>query len=146
VFFYLSFRRQEESEKKAETTVEKNIYCPAAKTSLLLMNRRFYVYILTNQLRTVLYTGVTNDICRRITEHYAGRGQDHSFTSRYNVYYLIYYEIHQYVNNAIAREKEIKGWRREKKMQLIYQFNPTLKFMNETLLGQWPPREITGRL
>jgi putative endonuclease len=96
------------------------------------MSTCYYVYILTNQLRTVLYTGVTNDICQQIIEHYTGRGQDHSFTSRYDVYYLTYYEIDQYLNNAIAREKEIKGWRMEKKDATHQSVWPSLKFVNET--------------
>lgn len=65
----------------------------------------YYVYILTNELRTVLYTGVTNDLLQRITEHYNYRGQPHSFTSKYHVYYMLWFEPHQYINNAIAREK-----------------------------------------
>ena len=101
------------------------------------MRSRYYsVYILTNLLRTVLYTGVTNNLEQRIIEHYANRGLKKSFTSKYNVYYLLYYEDHQYINDAIAREKEIKSWRRERKMKLINQFNPSLTFLNEKLFGQ----------
>ena len=85
----------------------------------MLNPKCFYVYILTNQLRIVLYTGVTNDLKQRIQEHYSQRGQKTSFTGKYHVYYLLYYEPHKYINNAIAREKEIKGWTREKKMALI---------------------------
>ena len=64
----------------------------------------------------------------------------------YHAYYLIYFEIHKYVNNAIASEEEIKGWIREKKMKLINEMNPTLKFLNEELFGVWPPKEIESRL
>ena len=106
----------------------------------------YYVYILTNELKTVLYTGVTNNLLQRITEHYTFRGQQYSFTSKYNVYYLLWFESHQYINNAITREKEIKGWRREKKMELIAQMNPELKFLNEELFGKWPPEELTERV
>jgi putative endonuclease len=99
----------------------------------------FYVYILTNQLRTVLYTGITNNIQRRLLEHYEHRGQGKTFTGRYNVYYLLYYEHHRYVLNAIAREKEIKSWSRQKKMELINTMNPSLAFLNVEVVGQWPP-------
>jgi putative endonuclease len=102
--------------------------------------------MLTNFKRTVLYTGVTNDIEQRVIEHYRSRGQNHSFTGKYHAYYLLYYEPHQYVNNAIRREKEIKGWSREKKMQLIAEFNPALEFLNEKLFGCWPPKQLTSRL
>jgi putative endonuclease len=104
------------------------------------------VYVLNNQQRTVLYTGVTNNLEQRIVEHYTKKGQNNSFTSKYHAYYLLYYEPHQYINNAIWREKEIKGWRREKKMQLINEFNPGLAFLNEKLFGCWPPKEFTSRL
>jgi putative endonuclease len=107
--------------------------------------RSYYVYILTNQLKTVLYTGVTNDLKQRVTEHYMQRGQKTSFTGKYHVYWLLWYEEHQYINNAIAREKEIKGWRREKKMILINSTNSGLKFLNEDLFGEWPPEDIIHR-
>ena len=110
------------------------------------MNHKiFYVYILTNQLKTVLYTGITNNLEQRIIEHYAARGTKKSFTGKYNIHYLLYFEAHKYVLNAIAREKEIKGWRREKKMQLIAGFNPSLTFLNEEIFGHWPPKELPTR-
>ena len=108
---------------------------------MFIRSRCYYVYILTNQQRTVLYTGVTNDLEQRILQHYRSRGQSDSFTGKYHAYYLLYYEPHPYINNAIAREKEIKHWRREKKMRLINAFNPNLEFLNEKLLGCWPPKE-----
>jgi putative endonuclease len=107
--------------------------------------KTFYVYILTNQLKTVLYTGMTNNLEQRIIEHYQQRDQKTSFTGKYNVYFLLYFETHQYVNNAIARENEIKSWRREKKMQLIAEMNPSLKFLNEEVFGKWPPDELPER-
>lgn len=112
---------------------------------MLLRSRCYYVYILTNVHRTVLYAGVTNDLEQRIIEHYRSRGQNQSFTGRYNVYYLLYYEPHQYILNAIARETEIKKWRREKKMQLIAEQNPGLDFLNEQVFGCWPPKEMPSR-
>lgn len=108
--------------------------------------KSFYVYILTNSLKTVLYTGVTNDLRQRIMEHYQNRGQPQTFCGRYNVYWLLYYEEHKYINEAIAREKEIKDWRREKKMQLIAGINPELKFFNQQIFGKWPPEELTSRM
>ena len=99
----------------------------------------YYVYILTNLNKSVLYTGVTNNLQRRIIEHWKERGSDVCFTSQYHVYYLLYYEHYQYIDQAIAREKEIKNWRREKKMKLIQNFNPALEFLNREVFGEWPP-------
>jgi putative endonuclease len=89
------------------------------------MENRYFVYILTNKGKTVLYTGVTNDLLRRIAEH--KQGITKGFTSRYNIKNLIYFEEYQDVNQAIQREKEIKGWRRQKKVDLILKSNPDLK-------------------
>ena len=110
-----------------------------------MVSRCYYVYILTNALKTVLYTGVTNDLEQRIFEHYKYRGQGTSFTSKYNVYFLLYYEQHPYINNAIAREKEIKSLSRKGKMELISTMNPQLDFLNKALFGEWPPKELTER-
>jgi putative endonuclease len=105
----------------------------------------YYVYLTTNSNRRVLYTGVTNDLEQRIIEHYSGRGKAASFTAKYQAFYLLFYERFTYINNALAREKEIKGWRRSKKLELIRAFNPEMKFLNEELFGQWPPGEWTTR-
>jgi len=93
----------------------------------------YFVYILTNKNKTVLYTGVTNDLYRRISEHYENSKPFHhsSFAGSYNAYHLIYYERFTQVTNAIAREKEIKGWRRSKKEALINTMNPKWNFLNE---------------
>src|SRR5690349_20662998 len=96
----------------------------------------FYVYILTNLQKTVLYIGVTNDLKQGTQEHYSQRGQKTSFTEKYHVYYLLYYEPHQYINKTIAREKKLKDG--QKKMKLINEMNPSLKFLNEELFGCWP--------
>ena len=104
---------------------------------LFMRQKKYYVYILTNKEKTVLYSGVTNDLEQRITEHYTGRESRHSFTSKYRCYYLLFYETFDYINNAITREKEIKGWRKDKKLQLIRAFNPEFMFLNEKLLGKW---------
>jgi putative endonuclease len=110
-----------------------------------MSQKSFYVYIICNELKTVLYTGVTNNLEERIIEHYKFRGQKKSFTARYNVYFLLYYEPYRYINNAIAREKEIKAWSRKKKLELIATTNPALKFLNEEFFGNWPPGELAER-
>jgi putative endonuclease len=86
-----------------------------------LMRHQYWVYILASKTG-VLYVGVTNDIERRIVEHKSKRAD--AFTARYNVTRLVYCEEFRYINDAIAREKEIKGWRREKKVRLIDAENP----------------------
>ena len=85
----------------------------------------FYVYIMSNYKRTTFYTGFTDHIIRRVIEHKSGLGSQ--FTKKYRLKYLVYFEEHQYVNNAIAREKEIKKWRREKKIRLIKSLNLEMK-------------------
>jgi putative endonuclease len=83
--------------------------------------REYYVYILCNESGT-LYTGMTNDLNRRAYEH---RHQLHDgFTKRYNVCRVVYYETYADVREAIAREKQIKAWRRSKKLDLIRSLNP----------------------
>ena len=82
----------------------------------------YYVYILTTKYNTVLYTGVTNDIQRRVFEHKTGKTE--GFTKKYNVHKLVYYEVFDYVDLAIAREKQIKGYSRDKKIKLIESENP----------------------
>jgi putative endonuclease len=84
-------------------------------------DRRFYVYILSNISRT-LYVGVTNDIERRIWEH--RQKKIDGFTKEYNVTMLVYLEEYGRADDAIAREKQIKNWRREKKVRLIEMENP----------------------
>lgn len=84
--------------------------------------KEYYVYILTNFHRTVLYIGVTNDVLRRVRQHQAKKNE--GFTSEYNVDILVYYEKYQDVNNAIRREKQLKGWSRARKDALIATKNP----------------------
>src|SRR5271170_1506659 len=85
--------------------------------------KRFHVYIMTNRPRShVLYTGVTGDLSRRVFEHKNKLAL--GFTSRYNLTRLAYYECFFYPDAAIDREKEIKGWRRSKKIKLIESMNP----------------------
>ena len=83
--------------------------------------REYCVYIMSNLART-LYVGVTNDLYRRVEQHKAGLGS--AFTSRYRLHRLVYAESTPYVEAAIAREKELKGWRRSRKLELIESLNP----------------------
>ena len=85
----------------------------------------YYIYILTNKNNSVLYTGVTNDLVRRCFEH--KRKLIKGFTEKYNVDKLVYFESFDYVDMAIQREKQIKGYSRQKKHKLINGFNPLWK-------------------
>jgi putative endonuclease len=96
-----------------------------------MWNYNFYVYITTNPDKTVLYIGVTNDLSRRLYEHAENKGKKETFAGKYYCYNLIYYEHFSNINHAIEREKEIKKWRREKKVSLIASLNPEWKFLNE---------------
>jgi len=89
-----------------------------------MWNYNFYVYITTNPDKSTLYVGVTNNLERRLFEHYENRGNRKSFAGRYYYYNLIYFEQYSDINEAIMREKEIKGWRRDKKELLIAKTNP----------------------
>ena len=91
----------------------------------------YFVYILANWDDSVLYIGVTNDLRRRIYEH-----RNHladGFTAKYNVHRLVYFEYTNDVRSAISREKQLKGWRRDKKNALISKANPDW----EDLSSQW---------
>ncbi|MFH0797063.1 MAG: GIY-YIG nuclease family protein [Candidatus Omnitrophota bacterium] len=86
------------------------------------MPYNYYVYILTNKTNKVLYTGVTNNLVRRIWEH--KKKLVEGFTKKYNLTKLVYYEETNEVKSAISREKQIKGWLRKKKEHLIVSSNP----------------------
>lgn len=90
--------------------------------------KQYYVYIMTNKSHT-LYTGVTNNLERRVEEHKSKSIS--GFTSKYNVTQLVYYEEGNDVNVAIAREKQIKGWLRVKKIALIESINPEWRDLSE---------------
>ena len=100
-------------------------------------SHNYLVYIVTNKNKTVLYTGVTNDLARRLDEHEQASVPFRypSFAGHYNAYYLLYYERFEFVEHAIAREKEIKGWRRSKKEALINIDNPEWRFLNDEVLS-----------
>jgi len=95
------------------------------------MHHNYFVYIVTNSGRTVLYIGVTNDLPTRLQQHYANRGNPATFPGKYNCHNLVYWERHQFIDHAIEREKELKQWRREKKTNLISEFNPSWRFLND---------------
>ena len=92
---------------------------------------QYWVYIMSNKLRTVLYIGITNDLYRRYLEH--KQEVIKGFTQKYKCHDLLYYEEFADVDEAIAREKEIKAWRREKKDMLIAASNPSKKDLAEEL-------------
>ena len=96
--------------------------------------KTYFVYILTNKNKTVLYVGVTNDIVRRLDEHINHKNPINAFTYKYNCNYLLYYEEYRDIDQAISREKMIKGWKRIKKENLISEFNPEWKFLNDLIL------------
>jgi len=82
----------------------------------------YFVYIMSNQDHTVLYTGVTNDLQRRVIEHKSGKGG--AFSKKYKLYKLVYYESGNEIKIAISREKQIKAGSRQKKIDLINSINP----------------------
>jgi putative endonuclease len=91
----------------------------------------YYIYIITNKAKTVLYTGVTNHLKIRLQQHKDNiETKSKTFASKYNVCYLLYFEKFTWIQEAIGREKEIKGWRKEKKLELIKTINPELNFLN----------------
>lgn len=97
------------------------------------MGKGGYVYLLTNKHRTTLYVGVTANLPHRIYEH-KNHIYRNSFTDRYNVEFLIYYEVFNDISIAIAREKEIKKWRRAKKDSLINSFNPEWRDLYDEIM------------
>ena len=97
----------------------------------MAVGRQYCVYIMTNAHNTVLYTGVTNDLARRVDEHKNGIGS--AFVKKYNVHKLVYYELGDNIHAAISREKQIKGGSRQKKLDLINQMNPAWKDLYEEI-------------
>ncbi len=87
-----------------------------------MVDKKYYVYIMTNQSHTVLYSGVTNNLLRRVLQHRSGKGG--SFSDRYKLYDLVYFEEGDDISAAIAREKQIKAGSRQKKIDLIQNVNP----------------------
>jgi len=95
------------------------------------MNKTFFVYIMTNPRKTVLYTGITNNLPRRVYEH--KEKLTPGFASRYNVTDLVYYEMAATAEAAIAREKQLKAGPRRRKIELIKSMNPTWRDLSAEL-------------
>ena len=91
----------------------------------MAVGRQYCIYIMANANNTVLYTGVTNNLPRRVYEHKNGLGS--AFVKRYNAHKLVYYEVGDSIHSAIAREKQIKGGSRKQKIDLINSLNPEWK-------------------
>ena len=104
------------------------------------MEHLYHIYITTNPAKSVLYIGRTNNLIQRLTERWINKGNPTTFGGKYYCYNLIYYEETTYVLDAIAREKQLKGWRRSKKEALINQMNPDWDFLNSEIM-EWPPSD-----
>ena len=92
----------------------------------------YYVYIITNSYRSTFYIGMTNNLGLRLWQHNENIEKGiKTFASKYNLKYLVYYEKFTWVHQAIEKEKELKGWRRDKKLELIRTFNANFEFLND---------------
>ena len=111
-------------------TSPKKSYLSLLKT---LGTHNYYVYFMTNRLKTVLYIGITNDLKSRVYQHAHPDTTSRAFTTKYRCKFLVYYEQFNSVEVAIAREKQLKGWSRLKKENLIKTQNPQWKFLNEEI-------------
>ncbi len=94
----------------------------------------YFVYIMTNKSDEVLYTGVTNNLIRRVFEHKT-HVDPKAFTTRYNIEKLVYYEQYSEPDYAIAREKQIKGWNRARKNKYINEKNPEWRDLYDEIIG-----------
>lgn len=95
-------------------------------------SKQYFVYIISNFRKTVLYTGVTDNLIKRVWQHRNNLVK--GFSQRYHLHNLLYYEVFSDPNSAIEREKQIKGWIRKKKDKLIIKFNPELKDLYEKII------------
>jgi putative endonuclease len=106
--------------------------------------KQFHVYIMTNNPRSpVLYVGITGNLPHRVWQH--KNRLTPGFTSRYNITQLVYYELFFYPDTAINREKEIKGWRRSKKIKLIESMNPRWEDLAKDWKNVYKPGPAAGR-
>jgi putative endonuclease len=105
--------------------------------------KAFFVYVMTNMRRTTLYVGMTNSLIVRISQH--RNGEIAGFTKRYNLNRMVYYEVFNDVRDAIAREKQTKGWSRNKKDELIATKNPRWKDLAPEVLGFDPAPKTRWR-
>jgi putative endonuclease len=101
------------------------------RSNLIIMEKQYYIYIMTNKWNKVLYTGITNDLVRRVYEHKQKTLK--GFTKRYNVDKLVYYEVAESIESAILREKQIKGGSRKDKIDLVNTMNDQWNDLSETL-------------
>ena len=101
------------------------------RSQFIIMSKQYYVYIMTNKSDAVLYTGVTNNLKRRVYEH--KEKLINGFTTKYNINKLVYYEVFEAISNAISREKQIKSGSRQKKINLINNINKAWKDLFEEL-------------
>ena len=99
-----------------------------------MIDKKGYTYILTNKSSNVLYVGVTSDLIKRIGIYEHKNKFVEGFTKKYNIDQLVYYEVLESIDEAIQREKQIKGWVRKKKIELIEQMNPEWKDLYEELI------------
>ena len=106
--------------------------------------KTYYVYILASKRNGTLYTGFTSELIRRTIEHKTSNTK--SFTKKYNIKLLVYYETSNYVLNAIKREKEIKKWSRKKKIELIESMNPEWLDLSIDMMTQEEIEEISREL
>ena len=95
------------------------------------MGKQNAVYIMTNYLNTTFYVGVTNNLIRRVLEHKTK--QNNGFTSKYNLNKLVYFELSESIEVAINREKQLKNWKRDWKIDLIKKVNPSFKDLSEDI-------------
>ena len=93
----------------------------------------YFVYILANCTNTAIYTGITNDLVRRMYEHRT-KSDPYSYTAKYDIHKLVYYECTTDVRAAIEREKQIKGWNRKRKNKLVESRNPSWTDLYESIL------------
>lgn len=100
--------------------------------------KTYYVYIMTNKTRITVYIGMTNDLVCRVDQHQ--QGETAGFTKTYRLNRLVYYETFSDVRDAIAREKQLKGWRREKKNALIATLNPGWEDLSVELFNGYKPK------
>jgi putative endonuclease len=98
--------------------------------------KNYFVYITTNPEKEVLYIGVTNDLKRRIAEHYNNKGNPETFAGKYHCYQLIYWERFFSAKEAIARETQLKNWNRKKKENLINTMNSKWTFLNYDVFAE----------
>jgi putative endonuclease len=94
-----------------------------------MKDHQYFVYITTNPQKSVLYIGVTNDLSIRIQQHFENKGKPETFAGKNHRYKLLYFEEYSYIEEAIAREKQLKGITRKKKEALIATQNPAWNFL-----------------